>query len=78
MSEGAGCLIIVPQDHRELYERLRAHFSQRANIHVRLDARTGERATSELNVFAVGGGSLNPDLRASVEAEIRSVCGRLP
>jgi hypothetical protein len=78
MSEGAGCLIIVPQDHRELYERLRAHFSQRANIQVRLDARTGERATSELNVFAVGGGSLNPDLRASVEAEIRSVCGRLP
>jgi hypothetical protein len=76
MSEGAGCLIIVPQDHRELYERLRAHFSQRANIQVRLDARTGERATSELNVFAVGGGSLNPDLRASVEAEIRSVCGR--
>jgi hypothetical protein len=76
MSEGAGCLIIVPQDRAELYDRLRAHFSQRANIHVRLDARTGARAASELNVFAVGGGSLSPALRASVEAEIRSVCGR--
>jgi hypothetical protein len=76
MSEGADCLIIVPQDRAELYDRLRAHFSQRANIHVRLDARTGERASSELSVFAVGGGSLSPALRASVEAEIRSVCGR--
>ena len=75
MSEGAECLIIVPQDQPELYDRLRAHFSQRANIQVRLDARTGARATSDLDVFAVGGGSLRPDLRAYVEAEIRSVSG---
>jgi len=68
MSEGAECLIIVPQDQPELYDRLRAHFSRRANIQVRLDARTGARATSHLNIFAVGGGSLRQDLRADVEA----------
>ena len=76
MSEGANCLIIVPRDQPELYDRLRGHFSQRATIQVRLDARTGERAASDLNVVAVGGGSLRPDLRAFVEAEIRSLCRR--
>ena len=76
MSEGANCLIIVPRDQPELYDRLRGHFSQRATIQVRLDARTGERAASDLNVVAVGGGSLHPDLRAYVEAEIRSLCRR--
>src|SRR5207249_9271135 len=76
MSAGADCLIIVPHDRPELYDRLKAHFAQRANIHVRLDARTGARAASELNVFAVGGGSLSPDVRADVEAEIRSLGGR--
>ncbi|PYM42209.1 MAG: hypothetical protein DME12_08470 [Candidatus Rokuibacteriota bacterium] len=76
MSEGAECLIIVPQDQPELYDRLRAHFSRRANIQVRLDARTGARATSEMNIFAVGGGSLRQDLRADVEAEIRLLSGR--
>jgi hypothetical protein len=75
MPEGADCLIIVPQDRAELYDRLRAHFSQRANIQVRLDARTGARAASELQVFGVGGRSLSPAVRASVEAEIRSLCG---
>ena len=76
MSEGANCLIIVPRDQPGLYDRLRGHFSQRATIQVRLDARTGERAASDLNVVAVGGGSLHPDLRAYVEAEIRSLCRR--
>ena len=76
MSEGADCLIIVPQNHADLYDRLRAHFAQRANIQVRLDARTGERAESELHVFGVGGRSLSPDVRASVEAEISALCGR--
>jgi len=76
MPEGASCLIIVPHDHPELHDRLKAHFSQRANIQVRLDARTGERAESELHVFGVGGRSLSPDVRASVEAEIRALCGR--
>ena len=75
MSEGPACLIIVPRDQRELYDRLRAHFSQRASIQVRLDARTGERATSHLNVFALGGGSLHQDVRAYVETEIRSLSG---
>jgi len=73
MPEGASCLIIVPHDHPELHDRLKAHFSQRANIQVRLDARTGARATNELSVFAAGGGSLSADLRADVEAEMRKV-----
>ena len=76
ISDGAACLIIVPQDRPDLYDRLRAHFSQRANIHVRLDARTGARAASHWDVFAVGGGSLPEDLRASVEAEIRALSER--
>jgi hypothetical protein len=70
------CLIIVPQGRSDLYDRLKAHFSQRANIHVRLDARTGARAASQLDVFAVGGGSLREDLRAYVEAEIRALSER--
>jgi hypothetical protein len=78
VSDEAGCLIIVPQDRPELYDRLRAHFSQRANIQVRLDARSGARATSQLAVFAVGGGSLSPDLRAYVEAEMQKVISFAP
>jgi hypothetical protein len=78
MPEGASCLIIVPHDHPELHDRLKAHFSQRANIQVRLDARTGARATNELSVFAAGGGPLSPDLRADVEAEMRKVMSLAP
>jgi hypothetical protein len=76
MSDATECLIIVPQDRPDLYDRLRAHFSQRADIHVRLDVRTGARAASHLDVFAVGGGSLREDLRAYVEAEIRALAER--
>ena len=41
MSDGAGCLIIVPGDQLELWRRLTAHFSQDANVTVRLEARAG-------------------------------------
>ena len=71
MSAGAGCLIIVPQDQPELYQRLSAQFSQHASIKVRLDARGGDRASSEVELFAVGGGDLDPALRAYVEEQIR-------
>lgn len=74
VSDGAGCLIIVPGDQVELCWRLTAQFSQHANVTVRLDARTGERATSTPALFAVGGGSLGPALRRHVEEQIRLAC----
>ena len=74
MADGAGCLIIVPGDQLELWRRLAAHFSQHANVTVRLDARAGDRATATLALFAVGGGSLGPALRAHVEEQISLVC----
>lgn len=71
ISDGAGCLIIVPGDQAELCRRLTAQFSQHANVTVRLDARTGDRATGTPALFALGGGSLGLALRAHVEEQIR-------
>lgn len=73
MLEAAGCLIIVPRDQPELCNRLTAHFLPHANVTVRLDARTGDRASGTLEVFALGGGPLSPALRAYVEQQIRVV-----
>lgn len=68
------CLIIVPRTQPELYERLREHFAADTRVFVRMDSRTGERASRRMEVFAVGGGAdLTPELRSYVDAELRRV-----
>ena len=66
------CLIIVPRHEPELYARLREHFAADTRVFVRMDSRTGERASRTMEVFAVGGGSdLHPELRAYVDEQLR-------
>jgi hypothetical protein len=66
------CLIIVPRTQPELYEGLREHFAADTRVFVRMDSRTGDRATRRMEVFAVGGGAeLAPDLRTHVDEELR-------
>ncbi len=72
-----GCLIIVPRQQVELYHSLMEHFSKDPNITVRLDARSGDRASDSVAIFASGGGTLAPAVRADVETQIRLLESRL-
>ena len=67
------CLIIVPRHEPELYERLREHFAADTRVFVRMDSRTGERAARKMEVFAVGGGDLDPGLRTFVDEQLRQL-----
>jgi hypothetical protein len=72
MSGAQQCLIIVPRSEPELYARLREHFADDTRIFVRMDSRTGDRASRTTEVFAVGGGAeLNPELAAHVAEQLR-------
>jgi hypothetical protein len=64
------CLVIVPHDQASLCARLTEHFAARADVTVRLDGRTGDGALDAVEVFAAGGGDLDPAVRADVEATI--------
>ena len=67
------CLIIVPRSEADLYTRVREHFAADTRVFVRMDSRTGERAIRRLEIFAVGGGDLDPELRAFVDQELRQL-----
>lgn len=67
------CLIIVPRNEAELYARVREHFAADSRVFVRMDSRTGERSTRRMEIFAVGGGDLDPELRAFVDAQLRDL-----
>ena len=77
MAEGGQCLIIVPQSESALGVRLREHFAGDARIIVRVDGRTGDRESQALEVFAVGGGDLDPSLRAYVDGQVRDLMSSL-
>jgi hypothetical protein len=70
------CLVIVPADAPDLYARLVAAFVQNPQVFVSRDRRLGERALRTVEVFAVGGGDLDPALRRTVEDELRRVGAR--
>ena len=72
MSDAPQCLIIVPRHEPELYARLREHFAADTRIFVRMDSRTGDRASRVAEIFAVGGGAnLDPQLAAYVTEQLR-------
>ena len=49
------------------------HFAADTRVFVRMDSRTGERAIRRLEVFAVGGGDLDPELRTFVVEQLRQI-----
>jgi hypothetical protein len=71
MATGPRCLVIVPADQPELYARLVAAFTSNPQVFVSRDRRLGERALRSVQIFAVGGGELDPALRRAVESELR-------
>ncbi len=71
MSDPQRCLVIVPRDDPELYAVLVAAFIENARVFVCRDLRTGDRAIHSVEVYAVGGGELDADLRRVVEEELR-------
>ena len=67
------CLIIVPRNQADLYSRVREHFAADTRVFVRMDSRTGDRTIRRLEVFAVGGGDLDPGLREFVNEQLRQL-----
>jgi hypothetical protein len=65
------CLVIVPADAPEVYARLVTAFLNNPRVFVSRDRRLGERALRAVEVFAVGGDELEPDLRRTVDDELR-------
>ena len=73
MADAQQCLIIVPRQEPDLYARVREHFAADTRVFVRMDSRTGDRATRRMEIFAVGGGDLDPALRAHVDEQLRQL-----
>jgi hypothetical protein len=73
MANAQQCLIIIPRHEAELYVRVREHFAADTRVFVRIDSRTGERASRRMEIFAVGGGDLDPDLRTFVTEQLRQL-----
>ena len=70
------CLVIVPADALELYARLVAAFVENPHVFVLRDRRIDARRLRSVEVFAVGGGELEPALRRTVEDELRRLGAR--
>jgi hypothetical protein len=73
MAVGQRCLVVVPADASELHARLVAAFLNNPRVFVLRDRRGGDRVLPSVEVFAVGGGELDPDLRRLVEDELRGL-----
>jgi hypothetical protein len=67
------CFVIVPSAMSELHTQLVAAFADEPQVFVLRDRRKGDRALHVVGVFAVGGGELDPALRRSVEARLRTL-----
>jgi len=76
MAAGQRCLVIVPADAPELYARLVTAFLGNPRVFVLRDRRLETRSLRSVEVFAVGGGELEPALRAAVEDELRRAGAR--
>jgi hypothetical protein len=70
------CLVVVPADAHDLYARLVAAFHGNAQVFVLRDRRIDARALRSVEVFAVGGGEVEPALRRVVEDELRRAGAR--
>jgi len=67
------CFVVVPTAMAELHARLVTAFADEPQVFVLRDRRKGDRALSDVGVFAVGGGELDPALRRAVEAKLRGL-----
>lgn len=76
MAAAERCLVVVPADAPELYARLVSAFLERPDIFVLRDRRIEPRGLRSVEVFAVGGGELEPNLRREVEEELRRLGAR--
>ena len=76
MSNVQRCLVIVPADAPELYTRLVVAFIDNPRVFVSRDRRIGERALRSVEIFAVGGGELDPALRDSIEVVLKRLGAR--
>jgi hypothetical protein len=70
------CLVIVPAEALDLYAKLAAAFLDNPKVFVLRDRRIEGRALRSVEVFAVGGGELDPTLRSVVEGELRRLGAR--
>jgi len=70
------CLVIVPADTLDLYARLVTAFVENPQVFVLRDRRRESRALQSVEVYAVGGGELEPSLRRAVEDELRRLGAR--
>jgi hypothetical protein len=70
------CLVIVPADTLDLYARLVAAFVTNPQVFVLRDRRRESRSLQSVEVYAVGGGDLEPALRRTVEDELRRLGAR--
>jgi hypothetical protein len=70
------CLVIVPADTLDLYARLVTAFVENPQVFVLRDRRRESRALQSVEVFAVGGGELEPALRHAVEDQLRRLGAR--
>ena len=71
MAVGQRCLVVVPADASDMYARLVSAFLNNPRVFVLRDRRLGDRGLRSVDVFAVGGGDLDADLRKLVEDELR-------
>jgi hypothetical protein len=71
MAVGQRCLVVVPADASDMYARLVSAFLNNPRVFVLRDRRLGDRGLRSVDVFAVGGGDLDVDLRKLVEDELR-------
>jgi len=76
MASGQRCLVIVPADASEIYAGLVAAFLHSPRVFVLRDRRSDDRGLRSVEIFAVGGGALDPDLRRLVEDELRRLGAR--
>jgi hypothetical protein len=76
MASPQRCLVVVPADAVELYTRLVAAFVDNPRVFVLRDRRVDARALRTVEVFAVGGGDLDPALRTTVEDALRRAGAR--
>ena len=65
------CLVIVPADAPDVYVRLVSAFVDNPRVFVSRDRRLGDRALRTVEIFAVGGGELEPALKTLIEGELR-------
>jgi hypothetical protein len=76
MAAAQRCLVIVPADAPDLYARLVAAFLDNPRVFVLRDRRIEARTLRSVEVFAVGGGEMEPALRRIVEDELRRLGAR--